>query len=199
MGEHFSHKKEVKDMTATKIFIIALIATIGLIVVFQVLDSGVLFNGEQEDVSTLVDDGSNSSSINVTIQGEVTRSGTYMMNEGSTLYDLIQVASGTTSNADELAYDTSYVLKDGYTFYIAPKYDMNDVCSRTPISKVSINNASSDQLQTVSGIGATVANAIVSYRTANGNFGRIEDIKNVNGVGNATFEKIKNYITLRVS
>ena len=199
MGEHFSHKKEVKDMTATKIFIIALVATIGLIVVFQVLDSGVLFNGEQEDVSTLVDDGSNSSSINVTIQGEVTRTGTYMMNEGSTLYDLIQVASGTTSNADELAYDTSYVLKDGYTFYIAPKYDMNDVCSMTPISKVSINNASSDQLQTVSGIGATVANAIVSYRTANGNFGRIEDIKNVNGVGNATFEKIKNYITLRVS
>lgn len=185
-------------MTTTHIFIIALIATIGLIVVFQVIDSGILFGGEQSEVSTLVDE-DNSSSISVTITGEVTRTGTYLMDPGTTLQDLIGVASGVTSNADPLAYDTNYILQDGYSFYIAPKYDVNDVCSMTPISKVSINNATSDQLQTVSGIGATVAASIVSYRASNGNYGRIEDIKNVSGIGNATFEKVKNYITLRVS
>ena len=75
---------------------------------------------------------------------------------------------------------------------------MNDVCSMSPIAKVCINVASSHQLQTVSGIGATVANAIVSYRTSTASFGRIEELKNVTGIGNATFEKIKNYVTLRV-
>ena len=189
-------------MTATKIFIITLVATIGLIIVFQVLDSGILFGGEQEAVSTLVDENNNAtaseSSISVTISGEVTRVGTYMMDPNSTLGDLINVASGVTSNADALAYDTSYVLKDGYSFYIAPKYDMNDVCSMSPITKVCINVASAEQLQTVSGIGATVASAIVSYRTTTSTFGRIEDLKNVTGIGNATFEKIKNYVTLRV-
>ncbi len=185
-------------MTATHIFIIALIATIGLIVVFKVIDSGNLFSGDQSGDTTEVSD-DNASNISVTISGEVTRSGTYLLDPNTTLADLISVASGVTSNADDLAYDVNYVLQDGYSFYIAPKYDVNDVCSMSPISKVSINNASSDQLQTVSGIGATVAAAIVSYRTSNGNFGRIEDIKNVNGIGNATFEKVKNYITLRVS
>ena len=188
-------------MTAVKVFIITLVATIGLIVIFQVLDSGVLFGGEQENVSTLVDDNntdSDSSSISVTISGEVTRLGTYMMDPNSTLGDLINTASGVTSNADALAYDTNYVLHDGYSFYIAPKYDMNDVCSMSPITKVCINVASAEQLQTISGIGSTVANAIVSYRTNTATFGRIEDLKNVTGIGNATFEKIKNYVTLRV-
>ncbi len=188
--------------TAVKVFIITLVATVALIVVFQVLDSGILFEGEQNDVSYVVNDNnvtnSDSSSISVTISGEVTRVGTYMMDPKSTLGDLISVASGVTSNADALAYDTNYILEDGYSFYIAPKYDMNDVCSMSPITKVCINTASSEQLQTVSGIGATVANAIVSYRTSNSTFGRIEDLKNVNGIGNATFEKIKNYVTLRV-
>ena len=49
----------------------------------------------------------------------------------------------------------------------------------------------------ISGIGSTIATAIVNYRNDNGSFGRIEDIKNVNGIGNATFEKVKNYITIK--
>ena len=49
----------------------------------------------------------------------------------------------------------------------------------------------------INGIGSTIATAIVNYRNDNGSFGRIEDIKNVNGIGNATFEKVKNYITIK--
>ena len=60
-----------------------------------------------------------------------------------------------------------------------------------------INQASAEALQNVSGIGATAAKAVVSYREANGEFKRIEDIMKVSGIKNATFEKIKNFITLR--
>jgi len=115
----------------------------------------------------------------------------------TTLGDLIDTAQGVTSNADEDAYDTSYQLVDGYSFYIAPKYDNTDVCSLEPISKVNINEDDAETLQEINGFGATVSKALVTYREANGEFTRIEDIKNVNGIGNATFEKVKNYITLR--
>lgn len=63
-------------------------------------------------------------------------------------------------------------------------------------SKVSINSASLEELMTLSGIGEAKANAIISYRQENGNFNTLEDIKNVSGIGDAVFEKIKNNITL---
>ena len=49
---------------------------------------------------------------------------------------------------------------------------------------------------TLSGIGESKANAIISYRQENGEFKSIEDIKNVSGIGDAVYEKIKNNITL---
>jgi len=66
-----------------------------------------------------------------------------------------------------------------------------------PIVKVNINADDAEGLQTVKGIGSTVAKAIVSYRETNGEYHRIEDLKKVSGIGNATFEKIKDYVRLR--
>ena len=90
-----------------------------------------------------------------------------------------------------------YVLEDKASFYIAPKYDHSDVCSMEPIVKANINEDNEEGLQTVKGIGSTVAKAIINYRTNNGPFKRIEDLKKVSGIGNATFEKIKDYVRLR--
>ena len=177
-----------------KVFAIVLVVTIAMIVVLQFIDPNVATSTNQA-TTALVD----STSISVTIEGEITRPGTYMMDPNTTLANLIEVASGVTSNADELAYDTSYVLKDGLSFYIAPKYDNSDVCSLEPIKKVNINTDNETTLATVSGISSTIAGKIVSYRTSNGSFRRIEDVKEVSGIGNATFEKIKNYIVLRAA
>ena len=178
-----------------KVFIAVLVATIALIVVFQVIDTNnkgtVITN--TNNTTTLVD----TSSLTVSISGEVTRPGTYYLDLNSTLEDLIKVASGVTSNADPLAYNTDYVLENGYSFYIAPKYDNTDVCSLEPIVKVNVNSDNEETLQTVAGIGGTIAKAIVNYRESNGEFKRIEDLKKVSGIGNATFEKIKDYVRLR--
>lgn len=176
-----------------KAFIAALVGCVILIVVFQFIDPSNQDIRIVGDYITSVD----GTSLSVSILGEITRSGTYIVEAGSTLSDLIEVASNVTSNADPLAYDTSYVLADGMSFYIAPKYDNTDVCSLEPIIKANINEDSAEDLQKVNGIGATIANAIVNYRSSNGNYGRIEDIKNVTGIGNATFEKVKNYLVLR--
>ena len=131
--------------------------------------------------TTLVDD---SKSISCRISGEVSRPGTYKVDINATLGDLIQVASGETSNADGLAYDTSYVLQQGLEFYIPPKYKTDSVCQTDPIIKFNVNTASEEEIREVSGIGTAVAKAIVNYRVAGNSFRRIEDIKNVSGIGN---------------
>ena len=66
-----------------------------------------------------------------------------------------------------------------------------------PIVKTNINQDNEEGLQVVKSIGSTIAKPIVSYRETNGEFKRIEDLKNVKGIGNATFEKIKDYVRLR--
>lgn len=62
--------------------------------------------------------------------------------------------------------------------------------------KISINTATKDELLTLSGIGESKAEAIIKYREDNGEFKTIEDIKNVTGIGDALFEKIKDDITI---
>lgn len=66
----------------------------------------------------------------------------------------------------------------------------------TKSSKVSINTGTIDELQTLTGIGLTKAQAIIDYRTNNGNFTKLEDLLNVSGIGTSTYDKIKDYITL---
>ncbi len=61
---------------------------------------------------------------------------------------------------------------------------------------VNINTADINELTTIKGIGEAKAQAIITYREENGNFKTIDDIKNVSGIGDATFEKIKAFITV---
>ena len=62
--------------------------------------------------------------------------------------------------------------------------------------KISINTASSEELQTLSGIGESKALSIIKYREENGSFNKIEDIMNVSGIGEAAYSKIKDNIKL---
>ena len=68
--------------------------------------------------------------------------------------------------------------------------------SQTAYALVNINTASSDELETLTGIGPTYAERIIDYRESSGNFQKIEDIKNIKGIGDVTFNKIKDYITV---
>ena len=180
-----------------KIFAAVLVTVVVVIVVFQFIDPSVENPGGNA-ATTLVDrNNTTEGTLSCSISGEVKRAGTYVLESNTTLEELISVAGGLTTNADEYAFNTSYLLEDKMTFYIAPKYDHSDVCSMEPIVKADINKDDEEGLQTVKGIGSTVARAIVNYRKTNGEYRRIEDLKNVSGIGNATFEKIKDYVRLR--
>lgn len=75
---------------------------------------------------------------------------------------------------------------------------INTEISESPIneSKISINIATKEELMQIPGIGESKANEIIKYRQKNGQFENIEDIKNVQGIGESLFAKIKDYIAL---
>ncbi len=176
-----------------KIIIGIVALTVVGILVFKAIDPKQETAGGNAPTA-LVDD---SKTISCRISGEISRPGTYKCDINSTLGDLIQIASGETSNADGLAYDTTYVLQQGLEFYIAPKYKADSICATDPIVKFNVNTASEEEIREISGVGSAIAKAIVNYRVSGNSFKRIEDIKNVSGIGNATFEKLKNIIRLR--
>lgn len=177
-----------------KIIIGIIALTVVGIIVFKAIDPTQETAGGNAPTTLVSND---SKTISCRISGEVTHPGTYKCDINATLADLIQVASGETSNADGLAYDTSYVLQQGLEFYIAPKYKIDSICATDPIVKFNVNTASEEEIREVSGVGVAIAKAIVNHRQSGNTFKRIEDIKNVSGIGNATFEKLKNIIRLR--
>lgn len=159
---------------------------------FLFLDPSVNVQNPQNHTATTIQDGS----IQVTIRGEIVNPGEYIIEEGATLGDLIELAGGTTEKADSQAFLLSCPLVHGKSYYIAPKVESTDVCEPVVIVKVNINTADQEELMSVQGIGSTIARAIIDYREMNGPFQCLEDLMNVQGIGNATFERIKNYISL---
>ena len=178
-----------------KILIGVLIATVVVIIGFMILDPNISIT-PTNTVTETVDDATLSGNYQYTLEGEVNKPGTYMLAENITMIDLINAAGGLTSNADDLAFYDSAVLKSGSTYYIASKFNISDTCSSDPIVKVNINKDDADTLVNVNGITSSIASSIVSYRTGNGEFQTLEQLTEVYGIGNATYRKIRNFVIL---
>lgn len=140
--------------------------------------------------------------IKIHIAGEVISPGIYVLEEGSRIDDAIRYAGGITENADLDKVNLAYEVSDGEKIYIPSIFDEeieytfnSEATSNT--TKVNVNKATSEQLQTINGIGPALAEKIIAYRTKNGKFSSIEDIKNVSGIGDKKFESIKDYIVVK--
>ncbi len=138
---------------------------------------------------------SDSNTVKVNISGEINHPGEYSIAASLTLGDLITMAGGVTTNADESAYNSSLVISTRTSFYIAPLATTSGLCVDTTLNKVNINVALADALMEV-GFNSTQAPNVVDYRISNGDYQAIEDVMNVKGVGQATFEKVKNKISI---
>ena len=80
---------------------------------------------------------------------------------------------------------------------VSDKLSNNSNVKENKNEKININTANIEQLETLPGIGPTTATKIINYREENGKFKTIEDIKQVSGIGENKFEKIKNNITVK--
>ena len=138
--------------------------------------------------------------IYIDIKGEVQNPGVYKVLKGSRLFQLLTFAGGATSQADTLAINLSLKLYDQQVVYI-PSFEDSfpiiiDVINDNMSGIVNINSASLELLDTLPGIGPSTAQSIIDYRTEIGFFESIEDIMNVSGIGEATFNEIKDLITV---
>lgn len=135
-----------------------------------------------------------SSSIFVHVVGEVTNSGVYELTTGARVIDAIRAAGGVTKKANVTNLNLARILFDGEQVLITDGSTVSD--SETLGGKISINQASAAQLDSLPGIGPVIAGRIVSHREQNGPFPSLEAIMDVSGIGDSLFSKIKDAITL---
>lgn len=177
-----------------KIIIGVLIATVVVIAGFMILDPKISVNNNPAVSETI--DSDSLGGYTYTIEGEVNKPGSYALAENITMADLISAVGGVTTNADDLAFYDDAILTEGTTYYIASKYNASDICNTEPITKVNVNKDDADTLMTINGITSSIASSIVSYRTATGLFRTVEQLLEVYGIGNATYRKVRNFVTL---
>lgn len=163
-------------------------------------------NAQSEDGEAAFGEGK----IYVYVAGAVEKPGVVILNEGDRIFHAIDAAGGFSKDAAGERLNLAQIVEDGDKLYV-PTFEELEAAENgegdgfiaeaagleSSNGKININTASSSELQSISGIGAVTAGKIVSYREANGKFKTIEDIKNVSGIGNATFEKMKDEICVR--
>ena len=146
-------------------------------------------------------------SIYVSIVGEVKNPGVYILPKGSRMYELINEAGGTTDDADTTAINLVEILEDG-TQTLIPKMSnednplgnkdgLNTTSGINSNGQVNINKATVTELETLTGIGQARARAIIEYRDKNGPFSKPEDIMNVAGIKEATYNTLKDEICVK--
>lgn len=140
--------------------------------------------------------------IVVDISGEVENPMVAELPPGSRIDDAIETAGGLTKEADISNINRAALLEDGQKIVVPSlvevKGEKNDnnsnVIGEKANDKVNINTASSEELRTLNGVGPATAEKIIVHRESNGNFKKIEDIMDVSGIGEKTFEKFKDKI-----
>lgn len=141
------------------------------------------------------------SKVVIDIGGEVMKAGVYELTSGSRVIDILVKAGGLSEEADrdwvEINLNKAEMLRDGQKIYIPNKKITNNQFSNEQTTEmVSLNNASSKELEELPGIGPSLAGRIIDYREENGGFRDVNEIKLVSGIGEKMFEKIKDKITL---
>lgn len=144
----------------------------------------------------------------VDVSGAVNTPGVYRLKRGSRVFEAIQEAGGFQENADTAGINQASVLSDGeklqiYTIEEAQQMELSS--EKFSISqdntdakgKININTADLSELQEIPGVGEKKAQSIMEYRELNGNFQSIEQLQEVQGIKGKTFDKVKDYITVK--
>ena len=190
------------------------------------LEENILETTEEKKIEEEKEVNSQQKEITVYITGAVNKSGIVKISEDSRIADVIDKADGLKNDADISNINLAYKLEDGMKITI-PTIDQkgensnnenreieNDKTSQyitqysgvnedekskedQSITKININTATQTQLETLPGIGPSTALKIIKYREEKGCFSSIDEIKEINGIGEAKFNNIKDLIYVK--
>jgi len=176
------------------------------------IENDLLQNTENLTVSN--SENSDDTLIIVYVCGAVKESKVVTLKENSRICDAIDAVGGLTNESDLTNINLAYILEDGEKIYIPKKGEeiennsntssdsqsssyVNYSSSSLKNNKININKATQTELETIPGVGPSTALNIINYREENEKFSSIEDIKNVSGIGEAKFKKMKDYISVK--
>ena len=154
-----------------------------------------------------IDGKENSNMITIYISGQVNNPGIVTLESNKRLADAIDILGGVTKDADLNRVNMALKIKDE-EHYIIPKIgeeisndnllidNTKDFNEKVDNNKININLATIKDLEDLPGIGEATANKIIRYRDENGNFKTIDEIKNVNGIGDKKYEDLKELISI---
>lgn len=149
----------------------------------------------------------------VDVKGAVLYPGVYSLNAEQRIVDVVQLAGGYTKDADTRLINHAQKVQDEMVIYIPMKGEQLDEVTSGFVAKptagsstssgsasdgkVNLNTADEAALTTLSGIGPSKAQSILAFREENGGFQTIEDLKKVTGIGDKTYEKLKDAISVK--
>lgn len=213
---------EMLDQKQKFLVVLLIIIAAGIIIFYYFNSTKNIYNNEETNIKIeseeeTTEEVKESENIIVHITGAVKNNGIIEIKKDARLNDVIEAAGGITKDADLTNVNLAYKVEDGQKINI-PKEEVNkieedqntikEVISNGPGNEiienyrekeddlVNINKASLEELKTLPGIGTSTAQKIIEYRNENGKFKKIEDIKNISGIGDAKFDIIKNYICI---
>lgn len=144
--------------------------------------------------------------IYVDIKGAVLHPGVYQAMNNVRVETILGLAGGTLVEADLRQINLAQAVKDQQIIYIPHKGEQlpTQMQGSSEVSQVSdsthkivnLNSATKEDLQTLTGVGARKAEAILQYRQQHGNFKKIEEIQQVDGIGEKTFQKLKSFLAV---
>lgn len=158
-------------------------------------------DNEEEEIQDII-------YISVYVCGAVQEEGVYELEEGSRIFEAIELAGGSTEEAMESYLNLAEVMTDGQKIYVPTILEVEQglvvesssgsigTSGNSDTGKVNINTATMEELMTLSGIGESKAEAIITYRETVGFFMETEEIQNITGIKEGVYEAIKDDITV---
>lgn len=143
--------------------------------------------------------------IYVHVCGAVLHAGVYSFDRETRVFEAIEAAGGFTEDAAQESINQARIVSDGEELYVPTQEELLSSADGSPAiwadtadkeQKVNINTADVQELTTLTGIGETRAQAIIAWREENGGFSSPEELKNIDGIADKTYEKIKDRITV---
>lgn len=154
-------------------------------------------NLENVEISEETETDTSEKVIYVQVSGAVVSPGVYELPEGSRVFEAIELAGGLTQEADAGQMNQAQVLSDGQMIYVmrqGESVEEGESEAESEDGKVNLNTATEEELMTLPGIGQAKAKSIIVWREENGDFTRIEDLMEIEGIKDGVFSKIKDSI-----
>jgi competence protein ComEA len=137
-----------------------------------------------------------SGTIFVHILGAVVDPGLYELREGDRAVDAVAAAGGFAEQADQAQLNLARFVVDGEQIYVPAQGEMTSAPGASTDGKVNLNTADQAALETLPRVGPALAQRILDWRETNGRFSAIEDLMSVTGIGDKTFEGLKDLVTI---